>query len=354
MPYTIGACGFGATGSSAVTDYLKEYTDNVVLDGLEFTLPYISDGLQDLRYHLQEGSVKDTGCKVALERFRRLYHGYGTRQIQQFSKGNFIKLSEQYFDSIVQASWITRPSPVLNPFKCRAVRLFRRIKAFGLIDNIEKKLGHEISVFPLIRGYFSANPEDFEEKTRNYVRSVLDAMGRDPGKNLVLDQPFAGNNPQAAFDFFDNPKAIVVDRDPRDLYLFTKVMLNKKGFRQFPVYDVKEFVKIHRAEREGMPYRFGDDRVLVIYFEDLIYKYDETTAKINEFCGINSSSRSRKLFAPELSINNTQVFKRYPQYKDDIAYIEKELSEYLYPFEKFGEQSINGKMFNGCSPLNKR
>ena len=32
--YTIGACGFSGTGSSAVSDYLKEFENNVVLDSL--------------------------------------------------------------------------------------------------------------------------------------------------------------------------------------------------------------------------------------------------------------------------------------------------------------------------------
>ena len=52
---TIGACGFSSTGSSAVTDILKEYDDNVVLDKAEFTLTWCADGIEDLHYHMFEG-----------------------------------------------------------------------------------------------------------------------------------------------------------------------------------------------------------------------------------------------------------------------------------------------------------
>lgn len=44
----VGACGFGSTGSSAVTDYLKEYDSFQVLDRIEFTWVSVDDGLTDL------------------------------------------------------------------------------------------------------------------------------------------------------------------------------------------------------------------------------------------------------------------------------------------------------------------
>ena len=47
----IGACGFGATGSSVVTDYLKEFNNVTVKDDLEFTYLTALDGLL---YFVQE------------------------------------------------------------------------------------------------------------------------------------------------------------------------------------------------------------------------------------------------------------------------------------------------------------
>ena len=38
---------------------------------------------------------------------------------------------------------------------------------------------------------------------------------------------------------------------------------------------------------------------------------------------------------PDVSINNTQLWNKYPEYDKDIKIIESELSEYLYPFEDY-------------------
>ena len=354
MAYTIGACGFSATGSSAVTDYLKEFDENVVLDDFEFTIAYMPDGLQDLRYHLHEGGMRDISCKVALKRFEALYSGYACREYQKLSGGKFKDLSKAYLDSLIQLSWIAQPSPVLSPMKCRAIRICRKYNILKMIHRIEEKKGHEIEIYPLEKHSVSIYPEDFDGKARKYIMSVLDAMGRQKDKNVVLDQPFSGNNPQLAFPFFENPRAIITERDPRDYYLFIKKFLFGKGRRQLPGDNVKDFVTFYRKERENMPYKKDDPRILNIYFEDMIYRYDETTKKICDFCGLRHEDRKRKLFAPELSINNTQVFKRYPEYAEDIKYIEEQLGEYLYPFEEFGEQETGGQMFLGRSPLNKR
>lgn len=354
MGYTIGACGFSATGSSAVTDYLKEFDENLVLDDFEFTIAYRPDGLQDLKYHLHEGGMRNMSCKVALKRFESLYSGYPCGEYQRATDGKFKALSKEYFDSLIQLSWVGQPSHVLNPVRSMVMRVFRKYKLLTLIHLLEEKIGHELEIYPLERTLVSIYPEDFDGKTKAYVMSILDAMGRTPDKNVVLDQPFSGNNPQAAFPFFENPKAIVVERDPRDYYLFIKKFLFRKGRRQLPGNNVKDFVMFYRKERENMPYKNEDPRILNIYFEDMIYCYEEATKRICDFCGLDPANRRRRLFVPELSINNTQVFKRFPEYADEVRYIEEQLSEYLYPFEEYGDVEIGGQMFLGRSPLNKR
>lgn len=354
MPYTIGACGFSATGSSAITDYLKEFDENLVLDNFEFTLAYTPDGLQDLRYHLHEGGMRDISCKVALKRFEKLYKGYPCREYRRDTNGEFKKLSADYLNGLVQLEWISTASPVISVTKSLITRVFRKYKIFKWIHSLEVKSGRELKIYPLETTSVSIYPDNFNEKTRNYVMAVLNAMGRDENRNVVLDQPFSGNNPQAAFAFFENPKAIVVERDPRDYYMFIKMFLFSKGRRQLPGSNVEDFVMFYRLERENMPYRLEDPRILRINFEDMVYRYDETTQQICDFCGLDPNMRKRKLFAPEMSINNTQVYKRYPEYGRDIRYIEEQLAEYLYPFEKFDTQAPSGEMFLGRSPLNQR
>ena len=56
----IGSCGYGATGSSVLTDLLREYDDIQVYDNFEFVIAYRVDGLQDLEYHLMKQYAKNS------------------------------------------------------------------------------------------------------------------------------------------------------------------------------------------------------------------------------------------------------------------------------------------------------
>ena len=66
----VETCGFGSTGSSAVSDFLKEYDEVCALDKAEFTIAFTPDGLADLEHHVMHphSRVSDSAC--AIERFR--------------------------------------------------------------------------------------------------------------------------------------------------------------------------------------------------------------------------------------------------------------------------------------------
>jgi hypothetical protein len=167
-----------------------------------------------------------------------------------------------------------------------------------------------------------------------------------------LDQPFAGNNPQACFKFFDDPYAVVVDRDPRDNYVFAKTKLLGR-FHLMPINHVDDFVKYYRAIRKDQPYKQPHERILRMQFENFVYHYDEATSKLRDFFHLPDNPNPKTIFDPALSISNTQVWKRYPQFAKDIEYIEKELPEYLFDFTGCPEPDPSSKMFWGKSPKNK-
>lgn len=348
----IGVCGFTSTGSSAVTDILKEFNENSVLDDHEFTLAYFPDGLNDLSYHLQENISKYMSSNVAIERYKMLIKNLYKNNINKETNGKLFQLTEEYIDSITQICWKGYGAVdyilYTNKFKHVLMDLFRKV----FIRTINKYYKKNINIYPVRTMSFSIKPDDFERITKQYINDILEAMGADFNKNIVLNQPFPGNDPESSFSFFDNPLAIVVDRDPRDNYIFAKKFLLNKG-RQIPTETVEKFVVYYRNMRKGMPYIIGSDKILNIRFEDLIYEYDESITKIMTFCGLKEHTNPRTIFAPELSINNTQVFKRYPEYRKEIEYIERELPEFLYPFEKYPEIEVTGNMFSGRSPLNK-
>ena len=78
----------------------------------------------------------------------------------------------------------------------------------------------------------------------------------------------------------------------------------------------------------------NDPRVLCVHFEDLVYKYDETIKRIEDFIGVSSEDHKeiRQHFDPSKSIHNTQLFKRDEFKNESVSMIERELKDYLYPY----------------------
>ena len=346
----IGACGFGSTGSSVFTDYLKEYSSFQVLDDIEFTWVSGVDGLIDLDYHVNHPHNRTMDSIKAIDRYKAMC----LKKTNKFKKVGvspeaFVKITDDFLCSIIITSWPWRihgPKNFVDKI-CRSI-----MHRFSVVSKWEVKHGRHWEGYPLDTVNLSVMPEDFDEKARKHVRDILLAMGADFSKPIILDQPFAGNNPQACFKFFDDPYAVVVDRDPRDNYVFAKTKLLGK-FHLMPINHVEDFVKYYRALRKNQPYTQPHERVLSLKFEDMVYHYDETTAKLREFFHLSENPNPKSIFDPAISMPNTQVWKRYPQFAKNIEYIEKELPEYLFDYTGCPEPDPNGEMFFGKSPKNK-
>lgn len=349
----IGTCGFGSTGSSAVSDYLKEFDENCTLDRAEFTIVHCPDGLIDLEYHLMHphSRVSDSNC--ALERFKYMVVNKRGNYLSK-KMGVTIKeletMTDRFIENLTQVSWLGYQNYTNSFIK---ENIGGRLLYYRVFPFIQKRFNKNPTGYPLTPTRLSIKPVNFYEESRAFIRNMLIRMGANYDKNIVLDQPFSGNDPAACFPFYDDPYAIVVDRDPRDNYVFAKTKLkgNINGF--MPTENVHEFIKYYRALRDGQPYKEANDRVLRLQFEEMVYDYDVATNKIREFLNLPDNPRPKSIFDPALSVANTQTFKRFPQFADEVAIIERELSEYLFDFNKFPEPDLSGEMFFGKSPKNK-
>lgn len=348
----IGVCGFGSTGSSAVSDYLKEFGDNCVLDGLEFHWAYKPDGLADLEQHLMHPHTRILDSIVSMKRFRNLV--LGSRYLSKrghVSPQRLRDLVDEFLDSITQVSWLGKPYGKCGFWK-ELVGL--RLVYFKIRPLLERRFGIPYKGWPMTRLPLAVAPRNFYSAAQDFTSAILQDMGADFSRNVVLDQPFDGNNPAACFPFFRDPVAIVVDRDPRDNYVFAKTKLREMHNNRFmPIDDVRDFVKYYRLLRDGQPYQTPNDRILRLRFEEMVYEYDSATRKIRDFLHLPDNPAPKSIFDPALSVANTQVFKRFPQFSDDVALIERELPEYLFDFSRFPEPDLSGKMFFGKSPKNK-
>ena len=130
--------------------------------------------------------------------------------------------------------------------------------------------------------------------------------------------------------YFNDVKVIVVDRDPRDIYLLEKV---RWQWGVIPVATPEEFVTWFKITRKN---KDKDDasKVFRLKFEDLVYNYEETKDKLISFVGVPKErhTRPRSIFNPDISIKNTNMKMKISGYEMDIKYIEEHLSEYLFDF----------------------
>ena len=102
----VGACGFGSTGSSVVTDYLKEFDGIQVKDDFEFTYVSGIDGLLYLERAVMHPYNRTTDSIKAIRRFqemvnnkKKIYTRYG------LSPERFELSAKGLIDSITMAKW---------------------------------------------------------------------------------------------------------------------------------------------------------------------------------------------------------------------------------------------------------
>lgn len=353
----VSTCSFGSSGSSAVTDYLSECEDAYVFDKLEFSIVTECDGMEDLEYHLMMRNSRQSGCINAIQRFNKLVNGHlkGWNKRTGIDKGYVRKITDEYIDSLTQVRFKSFSPRIDKPHsQFLQTYLGNAIIRQRLIYGLEKRkiITKNVDFYPLDYVNISIKPENFYCASRKYLHDLLEGMGCDFNKRMVvLDQAFSGNDPAKSFPFFEDVYAIVVDRDPRDMYIFAKKVLLSKG-RFMATDTVDDFIKYYRALRNRQPYKYEDSRILCLQFEDMVYNYENTADKIDCFLGIRNSHRNT-VFVPEMSAANTCLIRKFPEFAQDIKRIEENLPEYLFDFSKHEMIESNNGMFFGKS-LNRK
>ena len=342
----IGACGYGATGSSVVTDLLREYDDIQVYDDFEFWMAYRVDGLEDLEYHIMKQYSKGESCDIAIRRFLKRSRSYMLPFINKPCDGKvFYKYSKEFIEQITQLKFKgSYTADICTGYLLKDFFAFASKKVFmpKIIEKITKKRSY---IWPCGLKYYSVEPENFYDEAKKYTTKILKEMGVDFQNPVCLDQPFSGNCPENSMKFFDDSYAVVIDKDPRDLYLAGKYTKDP-NFKFSPIDDVEKFIIYYRNMRK---HEVVNERVLRLRFEDLIYNYENSINKIEQFLKLGEHKRKKEIFNPDKSINNTQLIRLHPEETEAIRKIETELSEFLFPFEKYSSVEFNGRPFDGAS-----
>ncbi|GHU76949.1 sulfotransferase family protein [Clostridia bacterium] len=337
---TIGACGYSITGSSAIINILKEFDEIFVIDKFEFTLAYSPDGLDDLFYHLHKYG-KSTSSYIAISRFASMMEKQ--TRLKDLVGKNYKLIVQKYINDITDIEWYgyCGTDNLIYPKMYQYLKKIGRLCCNIYPGNISMYLYSKLFSHPM---RLSVYPEYFLEKCQELIRSLLKQISKETNKHIGLDQPFVGNDPKASFRYFDNPFAFVVDRDPRDLFLFVKKYLRPIGRGGQTPVDVFDFIKYYKIVRY-LEHDKCDEKVIRFKLEQLIYDYDNCINQIENNLSIKNHSLRGKYFNPLTSRPNVRLFEKYRDEDSNIKIIEKELTDYLFDFDKYTDICSSGKMF---------
>ena len=328
----ITVASYYSSGSSAVTDLLTEFKNVKSLTSFEFRFAHDPDGLSELEYNVVDNFNRHNSGH-ALKRYQRLVNYYSyhllTHRYERFFNGKWKKLSDQYINELTDFSY---PGTWQYDFYDKGKwyefwhKLPNRILHYTIWRNKPDNscfFNHETTLAT------HPSEERFLDCTRRYTEALMKAANPENKTYLLLDQLVPSTNIERHMRYFENLKVIVVDRDPRDIFIQAKYQWHDKIVPS----DVEIFCKWYRYTRSTRnTEHWNEEKIMLIQFEDLIYHYDETLKKIMHWTGLKCTDHihPKNCFNPDKSVKNTRCWINHPEYAQEMAYIEKELPEFLY------------------------
>jgi hypothetical protein len=332
----ITCTGYGSTGSSVVSDLLNEFEDINSYGDFEFRFLQDPHGLRDLEYGLFENNNRlNTGYHIKqFIKYSKFLSKSKVYNYEKYFNGNFKMLSDEFINKLIDVQWqgywhqdIIDEKPIKKFF-------------YYLERVIQKKVLKQrysgANYYKNIMYYSKPNDKDFfYDEVKIYMNKLISSMQINEKYNhLVLDQLVPPDHNETYLNYFDNLKVIIVDRDPRDLYLLEKYQYKHKWV---PYGDINKFIQWFKLIRQHRKSEVKNKNILYINFEDFIYDYDKTIDKVIDFCKLDKVKwiDKKKYFNPDISIKNTKKWVAhhvYPEARKEVDIIETELKEFLVEY----------------------
>ncbi|MDY5684131.1 MAG: hypothetical protein SPG48_11320 [Treponema sp.] len=348
MKKIITCTGYGNSGSSAATDFLREFSNvNSIGSNFEFTFLHENDGIADLEYNFTEGHRLKTD--LAVKRFIKFIKSI-KHQYNPYFNNKFYDLTIEYLNNLNLCEWKGwwhRAFEVDDDFY-RKRKFYDYAKFSYNIKNHKNKYNlyepdkWRPSYTPFSKQYYRSlwNEEekaDFIFQTKSYLNSLFsNCSDQNNSDFLLFDQLLPPINPAKYEKYFDYIKTIVVDKDPRDIYFSNKIFW---GNRFFPTDNVDVFIEWFKQTRNS---KNNTKNILYIKLEDMIYNYESSAEKIINFIGLNPSEHcyKRKFFDPAKSISNTRLWEKFDivdkvydlNLREDLVKIERELKDFCFDY----------------------
>ena len=328
--------GFAATGGSALRDFFYEY-EEIFLFPAEFRLLKEKDGILDLENSIFNSmspdnidlSIKD--FIILCKNLGRINNKFNRRgfNYDYFTDGQFSILIDEFIKEITDYIYFQNTHNLdfrKNYFSSQYERYAKKFLPYALFEQ---------------KSYMSyPSHEKFEGAVKKLLRAIFENACKKERKECKVIALHNSINHFNHFSiknsrkYFDNFKMILVDRDPRDIFL--DLPQNKYLPKNNDQYSrAKCFVKFFLKLRINLTKIKEYENCLFINFEDLILNTQKIKTQIDKFLNLEKDNELKnKFFLPERSIKNIKKYKKTDQkYYVAIKYIEDNLTDYLYKFK---------------------
>lgn len=335
----VAVTGYYGTGSSAVLDFLEEYS-NVSLvpiikesSDYEHVLFYYAGGLFDLCNQLSHGNTV-MGSDAAINRFIESMARLNNNELIWFGSyqkmfGNeFMRITNEFINSIA-VTFIGR-----NCNHCLGSRLslIRTIKRaiFSIFSFKFRDPRAYYYVYDKNAVYLSMPTKDeLYDAARKYSNAYMNLFTVKPDSDFrVFDHLIWPQQIEEFADYLDpKTKIIVAQRDVRDIYIKNKYLSNTP---YFPL-DIHDFVSIYSRIVKA---RINHPNVIIVQFEDMIYNYDKFEKQLEDELGLEANKHINKkmIFNPSSSIDNTQIFRCKEEWLEESKELAMALPDLVYDF----------------------
>lgn len=348
----VAVTGFYGTGSSAVLDLLTEYRNAHAVPEIgrpyEHTTFYSSGGLFDLFTLLTYGNAplqSDYVLNNFIDKMSQLndYNYLWFGSFRSLIGNRFMDAVNKFVDSIsthhtgrnFNHVLKTRFSPMKALMQLGAKLIYgKNFSKYGV--------GYVWDGKPVY--YSRPTKEELKSACQQFTNDYFNLFSSEKSELDIYDHLIWPQQLDSHAECFDDSlKIIVVDRDPRDVYISDQFIWSKPplGTGKQPHFskDVNSFID---EWRRTITPTYKNKNALRIHFEDLIYNYEQTLIQIESFLDLESLAHEnyKTSFIPEKSLNNTQVFLLKPQWKEIADIIASELPQYIYsfPYERVPEK----------------
>ena len=328
MLTTLDISGFGFSGKSAFIDYLSDYQNVKSLNNeIEFDLFRIKNGLFDLRKSVcgePWSMIRSAEALYAFEKvLKNICGGRGLRRLLTPGSNlslSFPKLEQCGLEFIhaltkyqIDTDWPFRD------FNEAPTRIFLRKVA----RKIDKPFKDTVCISRM-------SYEEFDHLCVKFLELVFHDILNENHNILILNNAFESSDPGKFLQMVPNGKSIVVDRDPRDIYISAqKAPKSNPGRSMVLGRSVHEFIARQKLERIHRSTTKICEKVVRLNFEDLILSKNDTHLTLANFLGSDMLKKTGKSYNPGMSARNVEMWNKpeNAKYLDAIRCIEEHLIE---------------------------